>query len=327
MLNWHLRIMALAGLLATVCVHRAFADDDCRAAHEILGLSLHPVAARGEDAPAGLEVTEILPLSQGARVGLQEGDLVEQVNSWPTTDCESYRRAVLDAQERQKAVLMLVSRDGQREPIFLEPEIWQRAEEERQQKEAIASIETMLAAPLPPDIKEQTLRVGDQALAILHRLQTAAVPRSPLARYEHRVADAESDLSQLDRSSQTEAEKRVVSGAAVLLGYYVAAAQIMEYKHEYIREKRGDLQKGRAHGYVSEGLPYFLDSPVAEWVGKYSFLREAIKERPQKTGWDFVERPGLWDPDLAVQLLWNRAKQETATYAQWIEGKQITSSD
>lgn len=294
------------------------AANPCQEAREYLGLTLHPT--RQKDA-SGLPIAEITQLTPGSRVGLRKGDVLEQVNSWPIQDCKSYRNAVRDAQKKQKAVLLLVARKGKRRPIFFEPEIWQRIEEKKEEKQAVASLQTMLTAPLPEGVQARTGAIGDQALATLRGLETLAVLSGPLPVYEKSVREARNRIRTLSRQSQGEAEKRVVAGARVLFGYYETAHAIRQYKHDYLSSERKDLRQSRAVSFRSEAVPYFYDSPVTAWVDKYPFLRSSIKDSPDKLGFDFIERPGSWDPDRAVQLLWRQARNETDKFAQWMNGQ------
>ncbi len=313
-----------ACVIATVVTISVFfqpsptAANPCQEAHEYLGLTLHPT--KQADAP-GLPIAEITQLTPGSRVGLRTGDVLEQVNSWPIQDCKSYRNAVRDAQKKQKAVLLLVARKGKRRPIFFEPEIWQRIEEKKEEKQAVASLQTMLTAPLPEGVQARTEAIGDQALATLRGLETLAVLSGPLPVYEKSVREARNRIRTLSRQSQGEAEKRVVAGARVLFGYYEAARAIRQYKHDYLSSERKDLRQGRAASFRSEAVPYFYDSPVTAWVDKYPFLRSSIKDSPDKLGFDFIERPGSWDPDRAVRLLWQQARNETDKFAQWMNGQ------
>ncbi len=290
----------------------------CQEAQEYLGLTLHPTTQK--DAP-GLPIAEITQLTPGSRVGLRKGDVLEQVNSWPIQDCQSYRHAVRDAQKKQKAVLLLIARKGKRRPIFFEPEIWQRIEEKKEEKQAVASLQTMLTAPLPEGVQKRTGAIGDQALATLRGLETLAVLSGPLPVYEKGVQEARHRIRTLSRQSQGEAEKRVVAGARVLFGYYETARAIRQYKYDYISTERKDIRQGRAGSFTSEAVPYFYDSPVTAWVDKYPFLRSSIQDSPDKLGFDFIERPGSWDPDRAVQLLWQQARNETEKFARWVDGQ------
>jgi hypothetical protein len=301
-----------------------FADDPCQEAQDILGLSLS-LAARQEG--GGLVVSEVAPLSLGARIGLLKGDIVEQINSWQARDCQSYSKAVQDARGDNKAVLLLIKRKGKRQTLAFEPEIWVRKEEEKKEKEAVASLQTMLEAPLPADIKGKTDETGAQALTVLRELAAVAVLDGKPNAYEKGVTRATIQLLELDQASQGEAEKRVVAGAKVLLGYYLTAQEIRQYKQEFVSESRKDLRKGRAATFVSSDVPYFLKSPVPGWVDKYSFLRAAVKDSPAML--NFLEQPGHWDPDQAVTLLWEKAREETDKFAQWLgtSGQQSAVSD
>jgi len=164
---------------------------------------------------------------------------------------------------------------------------------------------------------------------IRHWLPYVGWKRSPHVRVHSRSTKGASEkqkiqIRSLDRHSQGEAEKRVVAGARVLLRYYETARAIRQYKHDYLSRKRKDLRKERAASFTSETMPYFYDSPVTGWVEKYPFLRASIKDSPDKLGFDFIERPGGWDPDKAVRLLWRQARNETNKFAQWINGQAST---
>lgn len=293
---------------------RAFAADTaCQEAQDVLGLALSPATKPTED---GLTIVDITPLSQGARVGLLKGDVIEQINSWRARNCQSYSRAVQDARGENKAVLLLIKRKGKRQVLAFEPEIWVRKEEEKKEKEAIASLQTMLEAPLPADVKGKTDETGAHALTILRALASVTVTSEKPNAYEKEVTKATIQLLALDQASQGEAEKRVVAGAKVLLGYYLTVQEIHQYKQDFVSESRKDLRKGRAAMFVSEDIPYFLKSPVPGWVDKYPFLRASVKDSPQTV--NFLEQPGHWDPDKAVELLWEKAKEETETFAKWL---------
>ncbi len=309
----------VAGVIFVVGLSSAMAaDNPCQEAQDILGLSLTPATIPGSKATPALVITDIIPLSQGARIGLVNGDIIEQVNSWQARDCQSYSRAVQDARDEQKAILLLVTRKGKRQPLAFEPELWQRKQEEQQEKEAVANLQTMLSAPLPPNLKHTTDRVGTQALTVLRTVEAVAMLTDRSNKYEQAVANAKAQLAALSRASQGEAEQRVVAGANVLLGYYLTAQDIRHYKQDFVSSDRKDLRKGRAATVVTPEVPYFLKSPVPGWIDKYPFLRASIHESPQVA--NFIEQPGSWDPDMAVKLLWDKAKEETEQFARWLNG-------
>jgi len=297
----------------------AAAENACQEGQEVLGLSLSPQGKQDPDATPGLLVSDIAPLSQGARIGLAKGDIIEQVNSWRARDCQSYSRAVQDARGEHKAILLLVTRKGRRQTLAFEPEIWVRKEKEQKEKEAVVTLQSMLAAPLPPDVKAKVGNTGDQALAILRDLQTVAAPSDKPNAYEQGLATAKTQMRALDQASQGEAEKRIVAGAKVLLGYYVTAEEIRQYKQDFVSDERKDLRKGRKETFQSPIIPYFLKSPVPGWIDRYPFLRASVSETPRMES--ILERPGRWDPDQAVQLLWEKAKVETEQFARWLKGE------
>ncbi len=311
-------------LLAVWCAGpAAAADDPCRAGQEYLGLSLAPT--NQHDGP-GLPIAEIAQLTAGSKVGLRPGDVLEQVNSWPIRDCENYGRAVRDARQKQKAVLVLISRNGKRRPIFFEPEIWQRVDERKEEKQAVASLTRVLEAPLPAAERGDSAAVGEQALAALRTLEKLVDAARPLPMYERGLRDTRRRLRALQRQSRDDVEKRVMAGARVVFGYYETARAIRQYKHDYVGTERKDVRRGRAESYASASVPFFYDSPVTAWMDRYPFLRPSITDTPTKLGFDFVEQPGRWNPDHAVTLLWQRARSETDKFARWVNGQPQASA-
>lgn len=242
--------------------------------------------------------------------------MLEQINSWQARDYQNYSRAVQDAYRENKAVLLLVKRKGKRQVLVFEPEIWVRKEEEKKEKEAIASLRTMLEAPLPTDVKGKTDKLGAQALTVLRELAAVTVLEGKSNAYEKSMTRATIQLLALDRQSQGEAEKHLVAGAKVLLGYYLTAQEIRQYKQDFVSESRKDLRKRRAVRFVLSEAPYFLKSAVPTWIDRYPILRASVKDSPSRL--NFIEQPGHWDPDSAIKLLWEKAKEETDKFSQWL---------
>jgi membrane-associated protease RseP (regulator of RpoE activity) len=293
------------------------AENACQEGQDVLGLAVTPLTKQRTEETSGLIVTNIVPLSQGARLGLHKGDVIEQVNSWRARDCQSYSRAVQDARGEQKAVLLLVSRKGRRQTLAFEPEVWVKKEQEQKEQEAVVTLQSMLSTPFPSDLKTKVGNTGEQAVALLREIEIVAVPTNKPNTYELGVANVAAQLRALDQASQGEAEKRIVAGAKVIFGYYLAARDIRQYKQEYVKEERKDLRKGRAAAFKSSSMPYFLQSPVPGWVDRYPFLHASVSESPQMDS--ILERPGRWDPDQAVVLLWQKAKEETEQFARWLK--------
>ena len=294
------------------------ADPSCREAHSVLGMSVQP--AKQSESVTALVITEVVPLSQGARIGLRKDDVIEQANSWQTADCEGYRSAVREAREQEKALLLLVKRGGRRQTFVLEAGIWRRQEKEQQAREAITSLQTMLAAPLPPALQGSVERTGAQALKALRQVETIAELHGRPDAYTQGVNNAKAQLVALDNASQGEAEKRVAVAARTVLDYYVIAQEIFQYRKDFVAQLRDREHKGRDVALAQSQVPYYFDSPVPGWISRYPFLRASVSATPENVGlikWQ-GEWAGKWNPDKAMQLLWDKAKQETDLFAQWL---------
>jgi hypothetical protein len=104
----------------------------------------------------------------------------------------------------------------------------------------------------------------------------------------------------------------------------LTAEEIRQYKQDFVNNERKDLRKGRDATFQSSIISYFLKSPVPGWIDRYPFLRASVSETPHMES--FLERPGRWDPDKAVQLLWDKGKEETEQFARWLKGEAIQRS-
>ncbi len=295
----------------------ANADSSCQEAQEILGIGLRPVSEKNPNAVPSLVITEVAPFSQGERIGLRAGDLVEQVNSWRTPDCQSYRGAVQDARGEHKALLLLITRKDQRQALVFEPETWPRKDTEPHEQVAEVTLRNIVAIPLSPDVKDQVRHTGAQVLTLLHEVATLALlPGDPPA-YAQRVATAKTQLAALEHASSSEAERQITAGAKVVLSYYLVAQEIREYKQTLVANSSKVPAPRRNATATPAGVPYLLNSPVPGWLEQYPFLQASVHQSPQKIS--FIEREGRWDPEQAVELLWERAKIETQTLAQWLQ--------
>lgn len=294
-------------------------EPPCREAYSILGLSVQP--AKQSESVTALVITEVVPLSQGARIGLRKDDVIEQANSWQTADCEGYRNAVREAREQEKALLLLVKRGGRQQTFVLEAGIWRRQEKEQQAREAVGSLQTMLAAPLPPALAGSVERTGAQALKTLRQVEVIAELHGRPDAYTQEVRNAKAQLVGLDNASQGEADKRVAAAARTVLDYYVTAQEIFQYRKDFVAQLRDREHKGRDVALSQSDVPYYFDSPVPGWISRYPFLRASVTATPETVGllkWQ-GEWAGKWNPDKAMQLLWDKAKQETDLFAQWLK--------
>jgi hypothetical protein len=293
-------------------------DNSCQEAQGTLGIGLRPASEERPNVAPSLVITEVTPLSQGARIGLRVGDIVEQVNSWQTQDCQSYQKAVQDARGEHKALLLLINRKDQRLALVFESEVWPRKDTEHYEQRAEVTLQSIVTVPLSPTVKDQVRHTGAQALAILHEVAALAVfPGNPSA-YAQRVATAKTQLATLAHAGISEAERRVISGAKIVLGYYLVAQEILEYKQTLVTDSAKGPPQRRNTTATPAGSPYLLNSPVAGWLEQYPFLQVTVRQSPQKVG--FMEREGRWDPEQAVQLLWEKANRDAATLAQWLQG-------
>ena len=75
----------------------------------------------------GLEIAAVDPGSAAAESGLRAGDALVQVNASMPRSCADYARAVRDAREGKKALLVLVRRSEGTVPLALGSATWERA--------------------------------------------------------------------------------------------------------------------------------------------------------------------------------------------------------
>ena len=80
-----------------------------------------------------------------------------------------------------------------------------RKEEEKKKKEAVASLQTMLEAPLPASIRGKADETGARALTVLRALATIAMLDGKANTYEKGVTRATIQLFELDPASQDKA--------------------------------------------------------------------------------------------------------------------------
>lgn len=292
------------------------AQNPCEEEKEVLGLSLVPPSGKGSDKPLGLLVSSVEPLSFASRLGLRAGDVIEQANSWLTHDCRSYRRAITDARKGKKTLLLLVIREGKKQAVAFEAAVWE--EPEKKAREATASLKTLLEAPLSPSLESKVGQIGEEVVLALRSLETSAYLPGHVSLYEQSLHQAEERIAALDRSIQGEAEKRMIAGAQVILDYYLAAQEIWQYKLKKLAQLRPDLRKGKQAVHDSPFSPYFSNSPLLGWVDRYPFLKASITTAPRKER--FIEQPGEWNPDSALLLLWQKAREETDDLSKWLKG-------
>ena len=133
----------------------------------------------------------------------------------------------------------------------------------------------------------------------------------PLAAYERRIDEAKNAIAALRIEGDGSAAVRDVVAEA--FGYHETARDIRRYKAAELAHARVDQ---RGAGAIS--LPYFSDSDVPRWVARYPFLGETLQQAPRVTHMLLPgEMAGRWNPDQAVELLWEHAVQTAARLAAW----------
>src|SRR5207249_1950289 len=107
-------------LAAALAARAAWGASPCEEGRAQTGLAL---AAR----EGGLEIAAVDAGSAAAESGLHAGDTLVQVNAALPRSCADYARAVRDAREGKKALLLLVRRSTGTVPLALGPATWERA--------------------------------------------------------------------------------------------------------------------------------------------------------------------------------------------------------
>src|SRR2546426_118579 len=107
-------------LAAALAARAAWSASPCEEDRAQTGLAL---AAR----EGGLEIAAVDPSSAAAESGLRAGDALVQVNATMPRSCTDYARAIRDAREGRKALLVLVRRSEGTVPLALGPATWERA--------------------------------------------------------------------------------------------------------------------------------------------------------------------------------------------------------
>jgi hypothetical protein len=172
-------------------------------------------------------------------------------------------------------------------------------------------------AALPPraDASAELTAKALAAAAVLGTVEDAARLAVPLAAYERRLDDAKNAIAAL--SIEGEGRGAVPGVVDEAFGYYETARDIRRYKAAELSHARVDQR-----GATAISLPYFLDSNVPGWVERYPFLSETLQRTPRSTHMLFPgEMPGRWNPDHAVELLWERAGKTAARLGAWAAGK------
>ncbi len=275
--------------------------------------------------------------------GLQVGDVVRQANGRRIVGCQDLEAAAADALAKGLLLLVAAERDGRvlavalresgvavavAEPAVAPPAVAPRAEAVKPASPAEATrapvLPTAVATPvarrettLPPraDASAELTAKAVAAAAVLGTVDEAARFAVPLSAYERRLDEAKNAIAALRIEGEGSAAVRDVIAEAV--GYHETARDIRRYKAEQLKDARVDE---RGAGAVS--LPYFSDSEVPRWVERHPFLSESLQQAPRTTHMLLPgEMAGRWNPDQAVELLWERAGKAAARLGAWGAGK------
>jgi hypothetical protein len=148
-----------------------------------------------------------------------------------------------------------------------------------------------------------------EAARLLASLETVGRVGVPLPLYDGRVRAVETELARAidgagDRSGGLRA---AVDG---ILEYYRLAGDIRRVKQDWVEDK------GSESAVRPVNIPYLSTSRVPRWLAEYPFLRASIAAEPSETIFA-AERSGSWNPDLAAEIVWERARRDTEDLAAW----------
>ena len=167
------------------------------------------------------------------------------------------------------------------------------------------------ALPARADASAELAAKAVAAAAVLGAVDEAARVVVPFAVYERRIDEARNAIAALHIEGDGSAAVRDVVAEA--FGYHDTARDIRRYKAAELSHSRVD-QRGAA----AISLPYFSDSQVPGWVARYPFLDETLQQAPRATHMLLPgEMAGRWNPDQAVEMLWERAAETAARLGTW----------
>lgn len=314
----------------------------------VLALAVAPAAHAGRvcDLPAVLSLTVeeralfdggvglVVAGASASGSGLRAGDVVRQANGRRTTACADLEAVAAEARARGLFVLVAAERGGAlvtaalatgESAVARAAPVGEPAAPAAEGADASAPVAPALpAAPtarptpaeLPPraDVSAELAAKAVAAAALLGTVGEAARVGVPIAAYERRLDEATNALAALSIAGEGGAAVRAVIAEAV--GYYEAARDIRRYQAAAIEHARVDRR-----GASAQSLPYFSDSEVPHWMARYPFLDESLQQAPRTTHMLLPgETAGRWNPDLAVALLWERARRAAVRLDAWGRG-------
>jgi hypothetical protein len=316
-------------IVSTLAGARAWAGSPC----EVPAAFALAVEERAllDTGSAGLVVARPLPPASP----LQAGDVIRQANGRRTIRCEDLEATAAEALAKGLVLLLATEREGRLTAVVLAEStaVAAVAAPAALPKPAATVAEAPgEAEPVPPPVpvatatpivhREATLPAHTEAsaevtakavaaAAVLGTVDEAARLAVPLSAYERRLDDAKNAIAALRIEGEGSGPVRGVVAEA--FGYHETARDIRRYKAAELANARVD-QRGAA----AVSLPYFSDSAVPGWIERYPFLSESLQQAPRATHLLLPgEMAGRWNPDQAVELLWERASATAARLGAW----------
>ena len=289
----------------------------------VLGLVLVGAAAHAASGPcdegrdaAGLAVVvrdgavvvqDVTPGSPAATSGVRAGDVVLQVNGAVPTSCAEWSRAVRDARDGRKALLLLVGRGDGETPLALGRRTWGGAEPTEIARPAAPPaprprVEPALPPPLPAEVPVSVGSVVADLGALVGRTREGLDP------YRDAVTSAR-------RGVETLAVRKLAPPETVTelrrVAHLHETAVLAWQAVDEIRERNGIARRLP----VSEALsaPYFSGSPVESAIDEFDFLRETVVTEPH--GGRVAESSGEWRPAAARRLVWEHGGESLGRVA------------
>ena len=293
-------------LAAALAARAAWGASPCEEGRAQTGLAL---AAR----EGGLEIAAVDAGSAAAESGLHAGDTLVQVNAALPRSCADYARAVRDAREGKKALLLLVRRSTGTVPLALGPATWERAVATAPPPPPpeAPSVRALVATPAPAPVAPEAHASLDELEGELRALAPADRTPGQLADYSHRLLRLHRQVEAL--AARHVAGAGVVDGLRTVLRYF-DAAEVAWAADESVREH--ERRPRHVPSSEAEPAPFFADSEAAATIEEFPFLRDAVSRdpRPGLIG----ESSGLWRPLQARALLWAHGREELERLTSWL---------
>jgi hypothetical protein len=324
--------------IAAACVNapRAHAAACSVPVEFAIGAEQHGLLERGS---SGVVVT-----TSSRDVGLVEGDVIRQANGVRVKECADLERAAADALAQGLVLLLAIERGEQRvavaasarrgaphegavastttapEPAADAPPAEARAERAPPRPVATPVIEPTpvrreVALPTRTGASAALVQRAEAAARALAAVDEAAQSAAPLTLYERRLGEAEAAIGALEFGvdAQESAVRDYVEDALAL---HRAARDVRRLELETMAQRGLDRRAP-----LASGLPYFSTSKVPQLVRAYPFLEPCILEAPHEIRMPVPgEAAGRWNPEQALELLWDRTRAASAALAAWARG-------